>query len=66
MTSAPYEDIDPVDETDEVDRSEQLLPADDDRYDDQVDIDADVEANDADLAEQARAVPDSEDDYPHS
>jgi len=62
MSSAPREEIEPVDEANDADRAEQLTPLDDDVYDEQVELD--TEANDADVVEQARPVPVNEDDYP--
>ncbi len=64
MDSAPYDDTDPVGEANDADVAEQLSSVDDDRHDEQVNVD--VEADAADLAEQSRPVPEIDDDYPRT
>jgi hypothetical protein len=56
-----YEPHDPTVEATEVDRAEQATPAGEDVLDDRVNIN--VEADDYDVLEQSRVVPDDEDHH---
>jgi hypothetical protein len=61
MSSA--DSFDPTFEANEADRAEQEIPAvEGDRSDHPVDINVDVEADEYDVAEQSRTVPEHDDD----